>query len=210
MGSRLVCLLLLSCACALPGSASAQDVDVGISGTALASIQPIDEAYVGGPYLSEGIGGVGPGFGAGVSVMFANGFMAAVEYSTARFTREQTGRLVPAADDSSTTRLHDSLLSFLGGWWIGSGDTRLEILAGASARLDLPTIDGFEIIVPDDESAFPFAPIGGVDVHKLLSRRASLFVSARYAYLDREENIRYLGVGPHVLRVGGGVRVRLN
>ncbi len=79
-----------------------------------------------------------------------------------------------------------------------------------SARLDLPTIDGFEIIVPDDESAFPIAPTAGVEVHKLLSPRASLFASARYAYLHREETIRYLGIGPHVLRVGGGVRVRLN
>jgi hypothetical protein len=210
MGSRLVCLLLLSCACAQPGSAAAQDVDVGISGTVLASIQLIDDAYVGGPYLNEGIGGVGPGVGAGVSVIFPNGFVAAVEYSTARFTREQTGRLVPAADDSSTTRLHDSLLSVLGGWWIGSGNTRLQILAGASARLDLPTIDGFEIIIPDNESAFPFAPTGGADVHRRLSPRSSVFVSARYAFIDRVENIRYLGIGPHVVRVGGGIRVRLN
>ena len=209
MGRRLVCVGLVYCACALPGSASAQSVDVGINGTGLASIQPIDESYVGGPYLNEGIGGVGPGFGAGLSVIFPNGFIAAVEYSTARFIREQFGRLVPAPDDSSTTRLHDSLLSFLGGWWIGSGTTRLQILAGASARLDLPTVDGFEIDITDGDSAFPFAPTCGVDVHRLLRPRTSVFASARYAYIEREENIRYLGIGAHVVRVGGGVRVRI-
>ena len=190
--------------------ARAQGVDLGISATGIASIQPIDDAYVGNPYLNEGIGGVGPGFGAGISVIFPNGFRAAVEYSTARFTREQTGRLVPAADDSSTTRLHDSLLSFLGGWWIGSGNTRLQLVAGAGARLDLPTIDGFEIIIPDHESALPFAPTGGLDLHRRLSPRTSAFVSARYAFIERVENIRYLGIGPHVVRVGGGVRVRLH
>jgi hypothetical protein len=209
MGRRLVYFVAVCCACALPGSARAQSVDVGLSGTGFVSVQPIDDSYVGSPYLNEGIGGVGPGFGAGLSVIVPNGFVAAVEYSTARFAQEQTGRLVPAADDSSTTRLHDSLVSVLGGWWIRSGNTRLQILGGVSARLDLPTIDGFEIIVPDDESPFPIAPTGGVDVHKLLSPRASLFVSARHVYLEREENVQYLGIGAHVVRAGGGVRVRL-
>ena len=206
----LVVCFALSWVCPLPQSASAQSVDVGITVNGLASIQPIDDSFVGDPYLNEGIGGLGPGFGVGASVLVAKGLMVAVEFSTARFTREQFGRLVPAADDLSTTTLHDSLLSFLGGWWRTRGDTRVHVVGGLAALLDLPTVDGFEIDIPDtDAAALPFAPTGGVDVHHLLSARAALFVSARYAYVDREENIRYLGVGPHVVRVGGGVRVRL-
>ena len=35
-------------------------------------------------------------------------------------------------------------------------------------------------------------------------------LSARYAFIDRVDTLRYLGIGPHLLRVGGGVRMRLN
>jgi hypothetical protein len=196
-------------------SASAQ-VDVGVTPSLLISVQPIDDSYVGGPYLSEGIGGAGIGFGAGVNVIAPNGFVAAAEWSTARFEQEQSGRLVvgggfPHESVPHTTRLHDSLLSGLVGYAWSAGQTRVVILGGAGARLDEPTIDGesrepFEV----GKERLPFVPTGGIDVLQSLNSRAAFVVGARYAYVDRPENHEYLGIGGHILRVAAGVRVRLH
>ena len=43
-----------------------------------------------------------------------------------------------------------------------------------------------------------------------LSSRTAFFIGGRYSFIDRPENHRYLGIGPHVLRVAAGIRVRLN
>ena len=108
----------------LPNQSFAQTTDAGITFVGLASIQPIDDAYVGGPYLSEGIGGVAPGFGVGGSVTLSNGFTFAAEYTTARFKQVQSGRLVlggfPNEGIPATTQLHDSLLSGLIGYAAGA------------------------------------------------------------------------------------------
>jgi hypothetical protein len=195
-------------------SASAQ-VDVGVTPAALISFQPIDDSYVGGPYLSEGIGGVGIGFGAGLSVIAPNGFVVAAEWSTARFEQEQSGRLVggafPYESVPHTTRLHDSLLSGLVGYAWSAGRTRVVILGGVGTRLDEPTIDGeprepFEV----GEERLPFVPTGGIDVLQPLSSRAAFVVGARYSYVDRPENHSYLGIGGQILRIAAGVRVRLH
>jgi hypothetical protein len=69
----------------LPRESFAQGMDAGISGVALVSLQPSDDSYVGGPYLSEGLGGLAPGFGAGVNIITRGGFVVAGEISTARF-----------------------------------------------------------------------------------------------------------------------------
>ena len=197
-------------------AAGAQGTDVGVSGVGLLSIQLVDEAYVGSPYLSEGIGGLAPGFGAGVSIITSSGFVVAGELTTARFTQEQSGRLVEGCTGTSpcvdhTTKLHDSLLSGLVGYAWSGGNTRVMILGGASAKLDEPTIDGeprepFEV----GDEPFPFVPTGGVDVLQSLNSRTALIVGARYSFIDRAENHQYLGIGPHVLRIAAGIRVRLN
>jgi hypothetical protein len=201
--------------CSAMGSADdsfAQGTDVGISGVGSISVQPVDDTYVGSPYLSEGIGGVGPGFGAGVGVIFANGFVVAAEYSIARFETEQSGRLVAGEGNVVTTRLRDSLLSGLAGYATTAGSTRVQILGGVSAKLDLPTIDGVEIDFANslEEEPLPFALTAGVDILRRLSERASLVIGARYSFIERHERVQYLGIGPHVLRAGAGIRVRLN
>jgi|RhiMethySRZTD1v2_1073278.scaffolds.fasta_scaffold450240_2 hypothetical protein len=200
----------------LPHPSFAQGADVGISGFGLLAIQPIDDAYVGSPYLSEGIGGPAPGFGGGLSIIAPGGFVAAVELSTARYEQEQSGRLVGGAfpNDSvpHTTRLHDSLLSGLIGYAWSARATRVVILGGLSAKLDEPTIDGeprepFDV---EGEERLRFVPTGGADLLKSLNSRTALIVGGRYSFVDRPENHRYLGIGRHVMRVAAGVRVRIN
>jgi hypothetical protein len=192
--------------------ASAQGADIGVSGTGLVSFQPADDYYVGGPYLSGGgIGGFAPGFGIGISGIFANGFVAAGEYTTARFAHEQSGRLVPGG--SGTTKLHDSLLAGLIGYAQKNGRTRTMFLGGVAALLDHPTVDtrsGEHVVIGDDDS-LQFVLMGGLDVIVAASPRVSFVFGGRYAYIDRDEHSgRYLGIGSHVLRAGGGIRVRLN
>src|SRR5690348_14479376 len=70
----------------LPHQSFAQGIDIGISGVGLLSVQPIDDTYVGGPYLNAGIGGFGPGFGAAINVIASNGFVTAGELTTARYS----------------------------------------------------------------------------------------------------------------------------
>ena len=207
--SALVAVLWL-----LPHEAFAQ-ADVGVSVAGLISIQPVDDVYVGSPYLNEGIGGIGPGIGAGLNVITPAGFVAAVEYSAARFELEQHGRLVggsfPNEQVPHTTRLHDSLLTALGGVSFESGETRLLVLGGVGARLDSPTIDGDprEASETNHDRGWPVVPTGGLDVLRSLNTRVSAAFGVRYAFNDRAENHRYLGIGPHILRIGAGIRVRI-
>ena len=198
----------------LPNRAFAQS-DVGVAVAGMVSFQPIDDAYVGSPYVNEGIGGIGPGFGAGLNVITPSGFVAAVEYSTARFELEQHGRLVGGTFPNElvphTTRLHDSLLTALGGVSFESGQTRVLVLGGLGARLDSPTIDGEprEATETNHDRGWPVVPTGGLELQRSFHVRASAIFGVRYAFNDRAANHRYLGIGPHILRIGAGIRVRI-
>lgn len=192
----------------LPCDSVAQSVDVGVSGVVLASIQPTDGTYVGGPYLSEGLGGIGPGFGAGVNVIAPNGLVVAVEFTTARLAVEQSGRLLSGWGSEGivhTSRLRDSLLNGLVGYAVSAGPTRLLMLGGLGIRLDEPTVDG--VTRESDASSLVFT--GGLDVVQDLGRRMGLVFTGRYSIV-RRGSLDFLGVGPQVLRVGAGIRVRLN
>lgn len=213
---RLICAAVTIASWLLPHPSFAQGTDIGISGVGLLAIQPVDDAYVGSPYLSEGIGGFAPGFGAGVSIIAPGGFVVAAELTTARFEQEQSGRLVRTGfpDDSvpHATRLHDSLLGgFVGYAWLAR-TTRVLILGGLSAKLDEPTIDGEPREPFDVEGGelLPFVPTAGIDMLKSLNSRTAFIVGGRYSFVDRPENHRYLGIGPHVLRLTAGIRVRVN
>jgi hypothetical protein len=193
-------------------NASAQ-ADIGVSASALMSLQPIDHGYVGSPYLSEGIGGVGPGFAAGLSAIAANGLVISAEYTTARFEQEQSGRLVrggfPLEGIPATTRLRDSLLSVLVGYARGKS-TRLMFVGGLSLRLDRPTIDDAEAERYDNDDGVLPVFTGGVDVLHPLSSRTQLVISGRYSMNERDTRQQYLGVGPHIVRAGAGIRITLN
>jgi len=190
---------------------SRAQAEVGVGGSALISIQPIDDAYVGDPYLSAGIGGLGPGFAIGANAITRSGFSAAFEYTTAWFERRQTGRLVrgpfPLESVPATTRLRDSLVSVLAGYAIGRS-TRVMLLAGISVRLDRPTIDGVEAEKYDsDEGVLP-AITGGVDVLHPLSSRVQFVINGRYTFNERDTRQQYLGIGTHIIRAGAGIRIK--
>src|SRR6478736_400152 len=132
---------LMSVVTLMPVESFAQGVNVGASVFGLASIQPRDDTYIGGPYLSEGQGGFGPGLGGGISVIAPNGFVAAGEFTSAIFTVEQSGRLVSGCAISSlectthTSSWHDHLLSGLIGYATSTGRTRGVFLGGVSKNL---------------------------------------------------------------------------
>jgi hypothetical protein len=213
MNHRLVCFAFLL---TITSStlASAQS-DVGIQGVALLSIQPIDDSYVGSPYLSEGIGGLAAGFGGGLSVITSSGFTIGGEYTTARYEQVQNGRLVlgpfPLEQVPATTRLQDSLLSILGGY-ATRGSTRVAFLGGVSLRLDRATINDVEAeeYTTTGESVLPVGLTGGIDVLTPLASRVHMVFTARYTFNQRDERLQYLGIGPHIIRAGAGIRIRLN
>ena len=211
MKSRLIgCAGILA---ALAATDAAAQVDVGLAPAAVVSFQPIDDAYVGGPYLSEGVGGIAPGFGAGASVILSSGVAIAAEYTTAFYEQEHSGRAVlggfPLESVLATTKLRDSYLSVLVGY-ATSGTTRLVFLGGVSARLGHTTINGrdAEEFLPDEVNTWPIT--GGLDVVRPLNGRAQLVVGGRYTYNERAPRLEQLGIGPHVIRGSAGVRIRFN
>lgn len=199
---------------ALAGApAFAQGADIGISGVGLLSFQPIDDGYVGGPYLSEGIGGIGPGFGAGFNVIMPGGFVIGTEYTTAFYEQEQSGRLVrggfPLEGIPATTRLRDSLLHVMAGY-ATRGTTRTVFLGGASVKLDRATIDDVEAEDYETDPASQWAITGGIDVLHRVSERADLLFTGRYTFNPRDTRLQYLGIGAHIIRAGVGLRIRIN
>lgn len=209
-------------------SAQVQETQATAGGSLLLSLQPVDDFYVGGPYLNEGIGGLGPGMALTFNVVTPPGLVIAGEFSTAWFEVEQGGRLVPGAcrvptpdcsyvGGSGTTRLHDSMLSGLVGVSRGQHRTRVHFLGGISWILKGPTVDGVELLLDRDahdrrfaRSSRPVVGTGGFDVTHGLTGRLSFAGGARYSYVRRNEQLRYLGIGNHLLRFGAGLRVRLN
>ena len=192
---------------------AAAQADVGISGSALLSIQPVDDAYVGDPYLSEGVGGLAPAFGAGVNVITARGFVFAAEYTTAFYEKEHSGRTVlggfPLEHVLATTKLRDPYLNVLLGY-ATPGTTRILLLGGMSARFSRTRINGddAEAFSSDDDEMWPLT--GGVDVVRPIASRAQFLITGRYTYNARSTRLTQLGIGPHVIRGGVGLRIRLN
>ena len=215
MGASLlrVFSLLAVALTATAAGAEAQSTNIGVSGIGLLAIQPVDDAYVGSPYLSEGIGGFAPGFGAGFNLIMPGGFVIATDYTTAFYEQEQSGRLVlgpfPLEGVPATTRLRDSLLHVMAGY-ATQGTTRLVFLGGAAFTLDRATINGVEAEEYDTDPASPFAFSGGMDLLQRLAARTDLLITGRYTYHPRDTRLRYLGIGAHIIRAGVGLRIRIN
>jgi hypothetical protein len=208
MKHRLIWLAVTIASWLVPQQSAAQGMDIGLSGVGLLSYQPVNKDYVGGPYLSDGMGGNGPGFGVAVSGIASNGFVFASELTTARYKKELYGRLIGGCGISSPcnthiTTLHDSILSGLIGYTRTSGNTRAQLLGGIGTLLDSPAIDGES---GDWEWSWVF--IGGYEVLQSLNPRTALVFGARYTY--KTEDHPYLGIGPHIFRFSAGVRVKVN
>lgn len=201
----------------LPHQAFAQ-TDVGISIEGLASIQPVNDSWVGSPYLDVGIGGIEPGVSGGVNVIFDNGFTVIGEISTTMaFEQFQQGRLIwPNTDafhsGSATTRLRDTLFSGLAGFTTARGSQRTSFVGGISGVMTTLTEDN---VVVEEQSEFGlegrrrYALTGGIDFLQRVSPGVAIVIGGRYSWLGRSELADQTGAGEHIYRVGAGVRIAL-
>lgn len=211
---RLSIIALLVWAGPLARLSFAQATEVAVTAVALVSVQPTNKDFVGAPYLDKGLGGVGPGFGAGLSVVTPRGFVAIAEFSMASFEVEQSGRLVDGGQ--ATGRLRDSLLSGLAGLAFSSSRRRLQLVGGASWLLDTPAEDDISILDSESgdndflsEGQSRLAFTGGADFLQRLSTRLSFVATGRYSKLWRSSRADELGIGSHIFRAGAGLRIQL-
>ena len=193
----------IAAACAIVFLAAADaraQADIGIQAVGLVSVQPVDDSWVGMPYLNEGLGGIGPGFGAGINAVLPNRLTISAEFTMAWFSQLQEGRLVSGSTVGVTkdNTLHDALLGGLIGYSQRDGNTEVRYLIGGATLLSDRSKAGAPVVLN-----------GGVDFLQAFSRRTSLIVTARYAYVPRNDDGTSLAAGPHVVRVGAGVRIRL-
>jgi hypothetical protein len=195
--------------------------DAGITVAGLLSLQPVNDTYIGNPYLDAGIGGVAPGISVGADFIAANGFAAIGEVSTTlAFEQVQTGRLVWANrsnfshEGTATTRLRDTLVSALAGYAVSTATSHVVVSGGLSYVRT--TLKQDELVVEDQVGDFGlggkrrFAPTVGLDWRRRLSGHVAMFASARYAWLGRAEVADQTGAGEHIVRVGAGLRVRID
>ena len=202
----------------LPHQAFAQ-TDVGISLEGLVSIQPINDTWVGSPYLDVGVGGVAPGISGGVNVILDNGFTVIGEVSTtSAFEQFQTGRLIWAnrnrfsSEGSATTRLRDTLFSGLVGYTTSKGSQRTSFVGGISGVMTTLTEDDLVVV---EQSEFGkdgrrlYALTGGIDFLQRVSPSVSIVIGGRYSWLGRSELQDQTGAGEHIYRIGAGVRIAL-
>lgn len=199
MRTRLVSSLFIALLFIATNAAAQASVGLDLAG--LVSIQPIDESWVGSPYLDKGLGGVGPGLSGGIHAAMANGFTFGAEFSTAFFSEEQQGRLIsgPREGVIETHTLHDAMVAGVAGYSHADGNTGIRYLFGAGALLS----DGEKV-------EKTFVPTGGIDVLQRVSPRISLLFTGRYAYVSRTSNGTALAAGSHIIRAGAGVRIKLN
>jgi hypothetical protein len=202
----------------LPHQAFAQP-DVGIVIEGLASFQPVNDSWVGSPYLDVGIGGIEPGVAGGVNVIFNNGFTVIGEVSTTTaFEQFQRGRLIWTNTDafhsgSATTRLRDTLFSGLAGYTTGKGSQRASLVGGINGVMTTLTEDD---VVVEEQSEFGldgrrrYALTGGIDFLQRVSRSVAIVIGGRYSWLGRSELADQTGAGEHIYRFGAGVRIGLS
>lgn len=195
--------------------ATGERPSVMLSVLGLASVHPVDDTYVGGPYLDHGLGGVGPGAALMIDLVATTGPTLVVEVSAANVEVFQTGRLVDGRDTGAggaTGRLRDPMLSVLGGFTFGRAAIATTLVVGAGYADTVPTQDGLRIDRFEDpaveEGAGHLAVVGGVHARRALGNRVSLIASARYALAPRSRRAQELGVSRHVFRLGLGLSVR--
>lgn len=221
MGASLLRASSLAIALLIATAAGARaQSDVGIAIAGLVSLQPVNHSWVGSPYLDKGIGGWRPGLAIGANLITDHGFALIGELSTtAAFEQFQTGRLIWANTDrlsregSATTRLRDTLISGLVGYASSTATPRVVFAGGLSYVHTTLTEDD---LVVEDQTEFGlegkrrFALTGGIDIFQRLSSRVALVIGGRYSWLGRPEVADQTGAGEHIIRVGAGVRIRIN
>ena len=182
---------------------------VAVNAAGLISVQPVDSTYVGprGPYLNEGLGGVGPGFAMGLNVITRR-IALVFEYSMAWLSADQQGRLVPGG--SAHTQLHDSMLTALVGTDGGVGPMRSQLLAGISQVLDDPTANGESIYGTASNGPRRLALTLGLDVTSATASRVNVVATIRVSpWVGGNPRREQLGIGSLVVRAGVGARIAI-
>jgi hypothetical protein len=188
------------------GSSGSDNTMAALTVVGVASIQPADNAYVGAPYLDPGLGGIGIGAAVGLSLFTPSRFSATVEVSTASLSVTQHGRL---AGGTAEGRLNDTLVSMLAG--IATSTRAVQFQAGVSWVGGAPSQNGVPITrFAPDPLPHHFAFTAGVDVARSIGERTALVANIRYSILPRHRFETQAGVGSQVVRVGVGLRLRLN
>jgi hypothetical protein len=170
----------------------------------LISIQPVDPTYVGpgGPYLDRGLGGNAFGAGAGLNILGPGWFSATVEVSTpGEISVSQHGRIV---DGAAEGRLRETLIGVLAGW--ANKARTLQLQGGIGGIVGTPTLNGVEISDSGSHVAFG----AGVDAAWPIASRISVVVDGRYWVASRAGRAPFIGVGDQIVRLGAGIRIRLN
>jgi hypothetical protein len=171
---------------------------IDVAFAALASVQPTDRSFSNnGPYVSKPLGGVGPGLAAGLAVSSPGRVSVAAEFSTAFIRGSLQGRL----DEPAGARLNDSLVSLL----VGTARPGLNARGGVSWVGGPSTASGI-----GNYQGGHVALTAGLDGALPASARIAFLGTFRYSLVRRSDGHRYIGVGPHVLRAGVGIRVRLS
>jgi hypothetical protein len=187
-------------------SSSSDKTLAALTVVGLASIQPADNAYVGAPYLDQGLGGTGFGAAAGLSLFTPSRFSATVEVSTASLSVTQHGRL---AGGTAEGRLNDTLVSMLAG--VATRTRAVQFQAGVSWVGGAPSQNGVPIAkFAPDPLPHHFAFTAGVDVARGIGKRTALVANVRYSILPRHLFETQAGVGSQVVRIGVGLRLRLH
>lgn len=190
-------------------AAAQDDVSIALTAVGLATFQPVDDFYVGSPYLDKGLGGMGAGLAIGANLTAGGRFAAALELSTAEIRVEQAGRLVGG---EAIGRLRDTLVSALVGVARSSSRRSTRFLAGISRVIGVPSLDGVRIDQePGDQPVQRqrLAFTTGLDVSQAISSRVGFLATVRYSYLRRTRRATEIGVGHHVFRAGVGISIAL-
>lgn len=188
-------------ALAQPGDENSEP-SVALRGGGILSLHPAGHANP--PYLSEGLGGAGLGFGAGIDVVPRSAWILGVEIQTSSISREQTGRYIggPGPDLTATAIHRDTLISFLTGVHSDNGRTSASLRAGPSLVFGSTQRGESE----GEQPAGRFAWTAGFDLGFRLTDTTWLAPFGRYSYALRSDDAQYYGLGPHLFRLGIEVR----
>jgi hypothetical protein len=183
-----------------------------VSVLGLASIHPVDESHYGAVYLDRGLGGVGPGAALMFEVVAPAGPTVVVEASASDLDVRQTGRIIDGHDAGSggvTRTIRDPLCAILGGFTIGHHATTAAVVVGVGYVNPVPSSTGQDNDRFDGPADSHFAFVTGAHVRRALQGRLSVVASARYARVGRAPKTEYIGLSPHIIRIGAGISLRV-
>ena len=175
------------------------------------SIQPIDDAYVGEPYLNKGLGGVGPGLLVGLHIQ--SGGLPSTPSTRPRGSR--FSRLVePCRADhlpwaaparaGCATRCSRFWLALISA---EAGPPPTSWAASVSSWIRPRRI---MCLSSPAKSYRRQVFTAGVDVVSEIAARTSIVVTARgYFGVARNDAQQQVGIGRQIVRVGAGIRLRL-